>query len=75
MRYTVTVFFDGPRSSFSQKLHPSEAVYTASVPWLWLARAIARGQLGNTGRLGYVIKDGEKTIDEVRAPIEFAPAS
>lgn len=71
MRYTVAVFFEGPRCSFSDRLHPMEIVYTSEARWLWLARMDARGRLGNTGRLGYAITQGERTIEEGRAPVKY----
>ena len=71
MRYTVAVFFDGPRCGWGERLDPTEIVYTAPAPWLWLARVIARGNLGNTGRLAYAITEGEKTIEEQRARVAY----
>lgn len=71
MRYTASVFFDGPRSTFSDRLHPMEITFTAQARWLWLARRAVLSNLGNTGRLGYAITEGEKTIEEVRAPIAY----
>lgn len=71
-RYDVSIFFDGPRCGFSGKLHETEIIETAQAPWLWLARAIARGGVGNMGRCGYAITLDGKTIEERRALVEFS---
>ena len=72
MKYQVAIYFDGPRSRWSKRLHDHEVIYLAEVPWLWLARMLGRGNCGNTGRCSYVITCNGKTIEnanpaEVRA--------
>ncbi len=71
MSYQVAVYFDGPRSQWSEQLHASEIIYLEEVPWLWLARLHARANLGNTGRCAYVITRDGKQIEHVPA----APAA
>ena len=66
MMYRASVFFDGPRSHWSEKLDPSEIIYQCEVPWLWLARMSVKGNIGNKGRCGYVIEQGEKIVEESR---------
>lgn len=66
MRYQIAVYFDGPRSQWSEKLHESEVIYLGVAPWLWLARVVARGNCGNTGRCSYVISKSAQVIENVR---------
>lgn len=66
MKYEVTVFFDGPRSQWTETLHPDEIIFHCKLPWLWLARSCARSHIGNTGRCAYVIKSGDRTVEELR---------
>jgi hypothetical protein len=63
MTYQVAVYFDGPRSRWSKRLHESEVIYLTEVPWLWLARYLGRANCGNTGRASYVITRGEEIIE------------
>jgi len=55
VKYQIAVYFNGPRSQWSEKLHESEVIYLDEAPFLWLARYLARANLGNTGRCAYVI--------------------
>jgi hypothetical protein len=68
VKYQVAVYFDGPRSRWAEKLHPDECVYLGHAPWLWLARLIARSNLGHTGRCSYAITVDGKTVDKFIAP-------
>jgi hypothetical protein len=61
------VYFDGPRSQWSEKLHQSEVTFLGEAPWLWLARSIARQNIGNTGRCAYVITANGEVIEHVGA--------
>ena len=63
MKYQVAVYFDGPRSQWSERLHETEVTYLVEVPWLWLARVLGRGNCGNTGRCSYVITRDGQTIE------------
>lgn len=67
MRYRVAVYFDGPRSQWGEQLHPEEIIYQCDVPWLWLARTLAKGNVGNTGRCSYVINSGERIVEQFDA--------
>lgn len=74
MKYRVTVFFDGPRSVWADRLDDCEIIFTTRAPWLWLARALARGNAGNTGRCAYAIDVDGVVVEEVRASLEYSPA-
>lgn len=67
MKYRVTVFFNGPRCAWGEKLHDAEIIHQEQAPWLWMARALARSKLGNTGRCAYVIHRDEELIEQVDA--------
>jgi hypothetical protein len=67
VKYQVAVYFDGPRSQWSERLHDSEVIYLAEVPWLWLARFLARSNMGNTNRCAYAIAADGKTIEQRNA--------
>lgn len=64
MRYRAIVYFEGPKSLFARRPHESDYVHTIETRWLCAARFIARGALGNTGRCGYVIMEGDKLIEQ-----------
>lgn len=69
MSYQVTVFFDGPRSSWADKLDEKEIIHhERDVQWLWLARKVARSKLGNMGNCSYVIKSEGKLVEQVNGP-------
>ncbi len=67
MKYQVAVYFDGPRSQWSEKLYPGEIIFQCEVPWLWLARGCARSNIGNTGRCSYTINLGGNVVEEFKA--------
>jgi hypothetical protein len=74
VRYQFGVYFDGPRTQWSDQLHDSEFIYLGEAPCFWLARFLARGHCGNTGRCGYVILRDGKQVEHVRAePIKAMP--
>jgi hypothetical protein len=66
VKYQIAVYFDGPRSQWGEKLDASECIFIGESPWLWFARQIARGHLGNTGRCSYVISSGDKPVEEFK---------
>lgn len=69
MSYQVTVFFDGPRSSWAKKLDDNEIIFhERDVRWLWLARRLARQNIGNRGVCSYVIKSEGKLVEQVNGP-------
>lgn len=67
MKYQIAVYFDGPRSRFGGRLHADECIFIGESPWLWLARASAKSNLGNTGRCSYVISHADKVLEEFKA--------
>lgn len=54
-QYRVSVYFASGISAWQGKLDDRDVVFRTVTPWLWLARWIARTNLGNCGRLAYVI--------------------
>jgi hypothetical protein len=70
-QFDVTVYFDGPRCAWSQRLDDTEVIFRGSVPWLWLARNIANSKLGNTGRCAYAISVNGESIEERRATTHY----
>jgi len=62
--YRVSVYFARGISSWQEKLDDRDVVFRTHTPWRWLARWIARGNLGNCGRLAYVIDTTDGVIDE-----------
>ncbi len=64
--YQVTVYFDGPRSSWANKLDESEIIFhEREVRWLWLARRLARQNIGNRGVCSYVISNEHGIVEQV----------
>jgi hypothetical protein len=61
--YEAVVYFASPRTRWSMKVQEEDVILRRSVPWLWLARRIARGvhaQL-DASKCGYVVlKDGDE---------------
>jgi hypothetical protein len=64
------VYFAGPRSRWEQSVNENEVIFKAEAPWLWLARVLARGNVGNTDRCGYAIEADGKLIEHVEATRE-----
>lgn len=73
MKYRVDVYVARPRAVWMEELDAGFAIFIGESPWLWLARMVARSHIGNTGRCGYVISDGEIIVEHVEAasPAEF----
>ena len=70
--YRATVYWARGISAWHGTLDDRDITYQVVVPWLWLARWLACGQLGNRGALAYVIHEGDKLVEEFH-PKEVAP--
>lgn len=66
MKYQLAVYFDGPRSQWSERLHESEVIYLNEFKRKWVARLAGRLFCGNTGRCSYVITHGDKTVENTK---------
>ena len=62
--YRVSVYYTNGVTAWQGKLDDGEVVYQTVVRWLWLARWIARNNLGNCGNLAYVIHDQGRLVEE-----------
>lgn len=69
MKYRVIVYFAGPKTTWAKKIDPSEVIFDAVVPWLWAARKQALDHVGNTGRCGYKIFQGERVVEESESKV------
>jgi hypothetical protein len=67
---TVTVYFHGPATDWSEKIAEREIIAQHSVPFLWLARLKVKSIMDelNTGRCGYVLTRGETELEKHEAP-------
>ncbi len=63
MRYRIVVYLQRPRALWEDRIDENDVTFEMFVPWLWLARYVARGNVGNTNRCGYQIFVGEKLIE------------
>lgn len=73
-RFTVLVYFSGAFTVWSGRIDEREIIAQYELPWLWLARFMARGALGNQGRCGYaILRDGEK-VEEHAAEVTAVSA-
>lgn len=68
MKYRVSVYFARGISAWQGKLDQRDVVFSADVPWLWLARWFAKTHLGREGTLAYVIHDATGIIEEYPVP-------
>jgi hypothetical protein len=66
----IVVYYEGPKSSWANKVDESEVIMDmeVQVQHLYQAQALALGSLGNTGRCGYVIIEGDQIVDKMAAP-------
>lgn len=62
--YCLRVYFHGPQTEWMGKVSQMEVLMERDVPWLWLAKALARSYLRdlNTGRCGCVISKGDEIV-------------
>jgi hypothetical protein len=69
--YRVSVYFAAGISGWQGSLDERDVVFRTVTPWLWLARWVARANLGNCARLAYVIDSASGVVAEYipeRAP-------
>lgn len=66
----ATVYFHGPATNWTCKVASGECVAEFSGPY-WIVRLRARQlvKLLNRGRCGYVIQDGNETVERVEARV------
>lgn len=68
--YCVRVYFHGPQTNWMGKVAEREVIMQRPVPWLWLAKSLARSYLRdmNTGRCGAVITRDAEVVVQFLAP-------
>jgi hypothetical protein len=64
--YDVTVYVRNPIAAWEGR--GVCVTFHARAAWLWLARWVAMGQLGNTGNCGYLIRRDGEDIEHVEPP-------
>lgn len=62
--YRVSVYFAQGITAWQGNLDQRDVTFSIDVPWLWLARYFARGNIGNRGRLAYAIHCGNELVEE-----------
>lgn len=62
--YRVSVYWAHGKSAWAGELDPQEITYQVTVRWRWVARRLARGQLGNRNALAFVIHSADGVVEE-----------
>lgn len=64
MKYCVSVYYAHGATAWQRSLDEKEVIYQMAAKWLWLARCLARSNLGNCGNTAYVIHSCNRIVEE-----------
>lgn len=69
----VVVYHADPKELWAQKVTKVAVIYRVVTRWRWLARALARGNRGNTGNCCWLIRDATTgaLLEEETAPTPY----
>ena len=64
--YCLRVYYHGPQTNWMGKVAEREVILMRLVPWLWLAKRLARSYTRdlNMGRCGYAITRDHDLIEQ-----------